>query len=249
MSVERVRDWISGADCVTVLTGAGVSTESGIPDYRGPDGVWTKDPDASKYTDIDFYVTDPDVRRRAWVQRGKHPAWTVQPNPAHHALVRLEQLGKLGALVTQNIDGLHQTAGSSPDKVFEMHGNIFGVECLGCDARSTMQAALDRVAGGEPDPACRDCGGILKSAVVFFGESLDSDVLDSSVEAAAGCDVFIAVGTSLSVFPAAGLVDVALRSGARVVVCNAEPTMYDRHADAVIREQIGKALPAMVPQQ
>ncbi|MGH8792507.1 MAG: SIR2 family NAD-dependent protein deacylase [Stackebrandtia sp.] len=247
MTLNQVRDWIDECDCVTVLTGAGVSTDSGIPDYRGPNGVWTHDPDAAKYTDIEHYLGDPEIRRKAWVRRAEHPAWTVEPNPAHLALARLERLGKLAALLTQNIDGLHQRAGSSPQKVLELHGNMFGVECLGCRARTAMRDALDRVEAGESDPACLDCGGVLKSAVVFFGESLDADVLRSAAQAAASCDVFVAAGTSLSVFPAAGLVDVALRAEAKVVVCNGDPTPYDRHADAVIRDPLSAALPALVP--
>ncbi|MFD0559691.1 NAD-dependent deacetylase [Stackebrandtia endophytica] len=245
--MSRVRDLIDGATSVTVLTGAGISTESGIPDYRGPDGAWTKDPDSAKYVDIDFYVNDPDIRRRAWIRRSEHPAWTVEPNDAHHALVRLEAAGRLRGLITQNIDGLHQKAGSAADKVLELHGNLFGVVCLQCDDVTTMRSALDRVAAGEPDPACLQCGGMLKSTTIFFGQNLDPTVLRASAEAAADCEVFVAIGTSLTVHPAAGLVGVAVEAGAQVVICNAQATPYDSVAHTVIREPIGQALPAIIP--
>lgn len=231
---------------MTVLTGAGTSTESGIPDYRGPDGAWTKDPDSAKYVDIDYYVNDADIRRRSWLRRGEHPAWSVEPNAAHHALVELENGGRLRALITQNIDGLHQSAGSTPEKVLEVHGNLFGVECLACGDLTTMRAALDRVAAGEPDPDCLECGGMLKSTTIFFGQSLKPEVLRAAAEAAADCEVFMAVGTSLTVHPAAGLVDVALQAGAKVVICNAQPTPYDAVSHAVVREPIGQALPAIM---
>jgi NAD-dependent deacetylase len=247
MNLSDVRDLVAGAESVTVLTGAGVSTESGIPDYRGPQGAWTTDPDSAKYVDIDYYVRDPEIRRRSWLRRGEHPAWKVSPNAAHHALVRLERSGRLRALITQNIDGLHQKAGSSPESVMEIHGNIFGVECMECEALTTMREALDRVAAGEPDPQCLDCGGMLKSTTIFFGQSLKPEVLRASAEAAAGCEVFLAIGTSLTVFPAAGLVDVAVQSGASLVVCNGEPTPYDHKATAVVREPIGESLPAILP--
>lgn len=246
MTFDRVRDLVDDAETITVLTGAGVSTESGIPDYRGPNGAWTTDPDSAKYVDIDYYVADPEIRRRAWIRRREHEAWTVEPNPAHHALVRLENRGKLAKLITQNIDGLHQKAGQTPEAVLEIHGNIFGVECLGCDATATMRDTLDRVDAGEPDPACTTCGGILKSSTIFFGQQLKTDVLRAAAEAAAVCDLFLAIGTSLTVHPAAGLVDVALRTGARLVVCNAEPTPYDHHAEAVLTDPLGRALPAIV---
>lgn len=246
MSLDRVRDWIDEAETITVLTGAGVSTESGIPDYRGPNGAWTKDPDSAKYVDIEYYVADPEIRRRAWIRRREHEAWTVEPNPAHHALVTLETRGKLHKLVTQNIDGLHQKAGQTPTSVLEIHGNIFGVECLGCTATATMRDTLDRVEAGEDDPACTSCGGILKSSTIFFGQRLNPLILEAAAESAVACDLFLAVGTSLTVHPAAGLVDIALHSGAKLVICNAEPTPYDRKADAVLTEPLGQTLPAIV---
>src|SRR5262249_46999452 len=144
--------------------------------------------------------------------------------------------------------GLHQRAGSSPARVIEIHGTLFQVECLDCRARTPMSEALDRVTAGEADPACRDCGGILKSATISFGQPLDEICLRAAVAAAGGCDLLLAVGTSLTVHPAAGLVDVAASAGARVVIVNASPTPYDEVADAVLREPIGSVLPALCRQ-
>jgi NAD-dependent deacetylase len=243
---EHVPDWLTAMRSVTVLTGAGISTDSGIPDFRGPQGVWTRDPAAAKLFTLDNYVADPDVRRRAWRSRRDHAAWTAEPNAGHRALVDLERAGRLRAIVTQNIDGLHQRAGSDPDRVIEIHGTIWEVECLTCADRTPMRVVLDRVDAGEDDPACRVCSGILKSATISFGQALDRSVLRAAVAAANECDLLLAVGTSLTVHPAAGLVDVAAAAGARVLVVNAEPTPYDGMADAVVREPIGTALPALV---
>jgi len=239
-------DWLADARRICVLTGAGVSTDSGIPDYRGPNGVWTRDPDAEKLVTLSYYVADPEIRRRAWLMRAELRAGDVRPNAAHEALAGLERQGRLRALVTQNVDGLHQAAGSSPDSVLEIHGTVHEVECLSCGERTTMRDALDRVAGGEPDPACLACGGILKSATVSFGQALDDRVVTAAVAVAEDCDVFLAVGTSLQVWPVAGLVEIAASHGARVVIVNAEPTPYDDLADLVVREPIGPALPRLL---
>ncbi|MFW3168456.1 SIR2 family NAD-dependent protein deacylase [Geodermatophilus sp. CPCC 206100] len=238
--------WLTTAERITVLTGAGISTDSGIPDYRGPNGVWTRDPDAEKLVTLSYYVADPDIRRRAWLMRRDLQAGEVHPNAGHAAVVELERQGRLRALVTQNVDGLHQAAGSSPDRVLELHGTVHEVECLACRDRTTMAEALARIDAGDPDPACRRCGGILKSATISFGQVLDPAVLEAAADAATDCDVFLAIGTSLTVHPAAGLTDLAAGSGARVVVVNAEPTPYDALADLVVREPIGTALPRLV---
>ncbi|RBY98151.1 NAD-dependent deacetylase [Blastococcus sp. TF02-8] len=243
---DPLPDWLTSATRITVLTGAGISTDSGIPDYRGPKGVWTRDPDAEKLVTLSYYLADPDVRRRSWLMRRDLRDAHPRPNAGHAALVELERQGRLRALVTQNIDGLHQAAGSDPERVLEVHGTVHQVVCTACGDRTPMSAALDRVAAGEHDPACRVCGGILKSATVYFGEMLEERVIGAAADAAADCDVLLAVGTSLTVHPAAGLVDLAARSGARVVVVNAEPTPYDDVADLVVREPIGAALPKLV---
>ena len=244
MMVEQVAPLVRDATHITVLTGAGISTDSGIPDYRGPNGVWTKNPEAERLSTLQDYIADPEVRRRSWQARKNHTAWTAEPNAGHRALVDLEKSGKLVALVTQNVDGLHQRAGST--NVIEVHGTIWWAECLTCMVRTPMADELARVSDDEPDPPCRQCGGILKSATISFGQRLDNDVLDAAAQAAASCELFLAIGSSLSVRPAAGLCDVAAESGARLVVINAEPTPYDGIADAVLRDPIGEILPALV---
>ena len=243
--VERVRGWLGASTRVVALTGAGISTESGIPDFRGPKGVWTTNPKAERLSDIHHYLSDPEVRRLAWQSRLDHPAWTAGPNAGHRALVELERRGTLHALVTQNIDGLHQQAGHAPDMVIEVHGTMREVMCMECGARGPMGPALERVRAGEADPPCRRCGGILKSATISFGQSLDPQVIDRAMRAAARADLLLAIGTSLQVYPIAGAVPVAKSTGARVVIVNAEPTPFDDIADAVLRKPIGEILPAI----
>jgi NAD-dependent deacetylase len=237
---------IGGSRRITVLTGAGVSTASGIPDFRGPNGVWTKDPEAQRLSNLQDYLADPEVRQQAWRSRAVHPAWHAEPNAAHQALVDLERSGRLRALLTQNIDGLHQRAGSNPELVVELHGSLTETECLSCGDRAPMAEALARVAAGEADPPCRKCGGIIKSATISFGQELNQDVLRRAQQAALDCDLFLAAGTSLTVHPAASLVGLAAQAGARVLICNAEWTPYDDIADAVVREPLTEALPALV---
>ncbi|RAY13932.1 NAD-dependent deacetylase [Actinomadura craniellae] len=238
--------WLPQAETVTVLTGAGISTDSGIPDFRGPQGVWTKDPAAAALSSIDSYLADPEVRRRSWRARLDHPGWAAEPNRGHAALVELERAGRLRAIITQNIDGLHQSAGSSPSAVIEIHGTMRDAICLSCGLRTPMPEVLARVGAGEEDPPCVSCGGIQKSATISFGQALDPDVLAAAIAAARSCDLFLAVGTSLTVQPAAGLCLEAVEHGARLVIINAQPTPYDRVADAVLRTPIGEALPRLV---
>jgi NAD-dependent deacetylase len=247
-ALAAVRDWVAGARprSIVVLTGAGISTDSGIPDFRGPDGVWTRDPAAERASTLDAYLGDPDLRRLAWQRRLVHPAWTAAPNAAHLALVELERRDVLHTLVTQNIDGLHQAAGHDPDRVVEVHGTMRRVTCWSCGATAPMAGALDRVRAGEADPACRDCGGILKSDTILFGQPLVAATVHRADAAARACDLLLAAGTSLAVYPVAGMVPVARRSGARVVIVNGAPTDLDHHADAVLRGPIGELLPAIV---
>jgi NAD-dependent deacetylase len=241
--MARVRGWISASARVVALTGAGISTESGIPDFRGPQGVWTRNPKAEKLSNIHFYMSDPEVRRLAWQSRLDHPAWSAEPNAGHRALVALERRGKLHALVTQNIDGLHQRAGSAVEKVIEVHGTVHDVMCMSCSWRGSMQATLDRVRAGEEDPACRRCGGILKSATISFGQPLAPDVIGRAMRAAGEADLILVVGTSLQVYPIAGAVPAARVAGARIVIVNAEPTPFNDLAHAVLRGSIGEVLP------
>lgn len=244
--MKDVRDWIGQAQQVVVLTGAGISTDSGIPDFRGPQGVWTKNPKAEKLSDIRYYMADPEVRRLSWQSRLENPAWRAQPNTGHKALVELERRGKLHALITQNIDELHQLAGNSPEKVIEVHGTMRQVVCMSCDERAPMEKALARVRAGEADPPCRSCGGILKSATISFGQQLVPEVIDRAMRAAAEADLFLSVGTSLQVYPIAGAVHLAKRAGAKLVIVNAEPTPFDDLADAVFNDSISDVLPRLV---
>ncbi|MFD6950126.1 NAD-dependent deacetylase [Nocardiopsis sp. TSRI0078] len=242
---ERTADLLVPAERITVLTGAGVSTDSGIPDFRGPQGVWTTDPGAQALSDIDTYMNDVNVRREVWTQRRAHQMWRARPNAAHRALADLEATGRLRALVTQNIDGLHQLGGVSGDRVVEVHGTMLRVTCMACGLRTPSEEVLARL-DEESDPRCVECGGIQKSDTISFGQRLDANVVEEATRAARECDVFLAVGTSLTVHPVAGLCDVAMMSGAALVIVNAEPTPYDDFAAAVVREPIGKALPALV---
>ncbi len=240
--------WARGVRTVAALTGAGVSTDSGIPDYRGPQGIWTRNPAAEKLATYHVYVADPDVRRRSWQMRRDNPAWTAEPNAAHLALAELGRSGIPTWVITQNIDGLHQKAGTPRDRVLELHGTMFEVVCLGCGERTAMADAMTRVNAGEEDPACQRCGGILKSATVMFGEALDPVVLGCAADAAVACGLFLAVGTTLTVEPAASLCRLAVDSGAPLVIVNRDPTPYDGIATAVIRDPIGGALPRIAGQ-
>ena len=245
-SLEHARELLGRARRVVVLTGAGISTDSGIPDFRGPNGVWTKNPEAEKMATLQYYVADPEIRKKSWRSRADHAAWSASPNPGHLALVDLERQGKLHTLVTQNVDGLHLQAGSDPAKVVEIHGTMREVECLSCGERAPMERALARVKDGEEDPPCRTCGGILKSATISFGQNLVAKDLMRAQLAAETCDLLLAVGSSLGVYPAAGMVPIAKEAGAALIIVNAEPTPFDPVADAVLRGSISEVLPALV---
>jgi NAD-dependent deacetylase len=243
--INKARELIDRAERVVVLTGAGISTDSGIPDFRGPQGVWTLNPKAERMSDIRYYTSDPEVRKLSWQSRLAHPAWAAQPNPGHRALVELERRGKLHALITQNIDGLHLRAGNSPQLVIEVHGNLHKAVCLSCGWRGPMQSVLDRVRAGEEDPACETCNGILKSDTISFGQALVPKVIERAMQAAAEADCLVAVGTSLQVYPIAGAVPMAKAAGASVVILNAQPTPFDDIADARLEGSISTELPAL----
>jgi len=267
--VAAARSVVRRASRVVVLTGAGISTDSGIPDFRGPHGVWTKDPAAERLATLDAYMGDADVRRRAWRNRLHSPTWAARPNAGHRAVVDLERQGRLHTVVTQNIDGLHQLAGNHPDHVVEIHGTMREVVCMRCGRRGPAEPTLQRVRDGDDDPHCvapsaaptsaagdgtgsgggiggAVCGGILKSATISFGQNLVPADLQRAESAAASCDLLLAVGTTLAVYPAAGLVPVAARHGAAVVIVNGEPTAMDVQAAAVVRLPISDALPQIV---
>ena len=244
--VRTLTRWIDESDRITVLTGAGISTDSGIPDFRGPNGVWTKNPKAEKASNIQNFISDPEVRKASWRDRLDNRAWSADPNDGHRALVQLEKRNKLVALLTQNVDGLHHAAGSSSTKVIEVHGTLREVACLECDYRDDMQIALDRVRQGEEDLDCPECGGILKSATISFGQSLVQKDLLRAEAAAENCELMIAIGTTLAVYPIAAVVPAAQRVGARIVIINAEPTEMDHLADLLIRESISEVLSIVV---
>jgi NAD-dependent deacetylase len=244
-ALAQARALLASAKRLLVLTGAGISTESGIPDFRGPQGVWTKDPSAEKLATLQHYMSDPEIRKRAWQKRLHSEAWGARPNAGHLALLELEKRGVLHALITQNIDGLHHAAGHAPERVVEIHGNIREVVCMRCGERAPMQRALERVAAGEQDPPCKRCGGILKSATISFGQSLVEADLRRAEEAAVSCDVMLAVGSTLSVFPVAAVVPLAKEHGAGLVIVNGEATAMDRLADVVLRGAIGEILPRL----
>ena len=244
----QVPAWARGVAAVAVLTGAGISTDSGIPDFRGPQGLWTKNPAAEKLSTYQVYMTDPEVRRRSWRARLEHPAWAAQPNPAHRALARLAASAIDTQVITQNIDELHQRAGTPPERVIELHGTMFGVVCTGCGDRTAMADALARVRAGEDDPPCAKCGGILKSATVMFGQPLQPGVFERAAAAAARCDLLLAIGSTLTVEPAASLCAVAAGAGASLVIVNRDPTPYDPVATAVVRDPIGQAVPRIADQ-
>ena len=246
-SVEEVKGWIDGAGprSVSLLTGAGISTDSGIPDFRGPNGVWTKNPAAERASTLSAYLGDPEVRRASWQARLRSPARAAAPNVGHLALVELERRSLLHTLVTQNTDGLHLAAGHDPANVVEIHGNGRQVVCWDCGEKAPMEKALARVRAGEEDPPCRSCGGILKSDAILFGQDLVRADLQRAEAAAAQCELLLAVGTTLGVYPAAGMVPIAKSAGARIVILNAEPTQLDHLADVVLRGAIGTVLPAL----
>jgi NAD-dependent deacetylase len=239
-------DWRKRDGRIGVLTGAGISTDSGIPDFRGPRGVWTKDPIAELLSTYEAYLADSELRKRSWLARRDNPAWQAEPNAAHIALADLERAGRTITIITQNIDRLHQRAGSSPGRVIEIHGNMFEVVCVGCTYETTMAATLARVAAGEADPPCPACGGVLKSATIMFGQQMDRRTMTKAALTAEASDIFLAVGSSLQVEPAASMCALAVDSGADLVIVNAEPTPYDGIATEVIREPIGTALPRLV---
>jgi NAD-dependent deacetylase len=243
--MNRFPGWAQDVSRIAVLTGAGISTDSGIPDFRGPDGLWTRDPDMEEAFTYKRYVSDGEVRRRFWRARVglvRHPAY---PNAAHRALAELEASGPAVRILTQNVDGLHQKAGSAPRKVLELHGSLATAACLRCKTKVSTDDVAARLDAGEADPPCRACGGILKPSVIMFGELLDQAVLAHAANVARASRLFLAIGSSLMVEPAAGLCRVAVDSGAELVIINRDPTPYDDLANEIIREPIGDAVPRL----
>lgn len=242
-AIAEAAELVEAAERIVVLTGAGISTDSRIPDYRGPQGVWTKNPGAEKQATLQNYLADPDVRRRAWRNRLDSPVWAAEPNPGHRALLDLEKKRKLSLLITQNVDGLHHDAGSDGDRIVEVHGTLREVGCMSCSYRAPMQEVLDRVRLGEEDPECPICSGILKSATISFGQNLIPEDLERAQRAAESCDLLLAVGSTLAVYPIANAVPIAKRSGASIVIVNGSPTEMDELGDVVVRGSISDVLP------
>jgi NAD-dependent deacetylase len=242
-AVEHAQQIVATSSKITVLTGAGISTDSGIPDFRGPNGLWTKNPDSERAATLAFYLQDEELRQRSWQNRLKWINNNPQPNDGHRALIALERRNALLAIVTQNVDELHQRAGHDPEKVFEVHGTLHRTCCWGCKDRRPMTEALARVQAGDVDPKCQLCGGILKSDTILFGQSLDQVVMQKAMQVSSECDVFLAIGTSLSVFPACNTLPRAKSCGAKIVIVNGQPTEMDMYADAVVNAPIAEVLP------
>jgi len=240
--------WMRDVTRVAVLTGAGISTGSGIPDYRGPDGVWTRDPAAAAAFTLDTYLRDPATRVRFWQTYVDHPAWTAQPNAAHEALARLDRSGVAVRVLTQNIDGLHQRAGLAARKVLELHGTMWTASCTACRTTAPTAEVRTRVAAGEADPRCTACGGVIKLDTVLFGERLNPTVIGHAVAIASAAPLLLAIGSSLLVEPAAQLGQVAVAHGARLVIINRDETPYDQVAAEVIRADITDVVPDIVDQ-
>ncbi len=238
---ERVADLIINAQRVVVFTGAGISTESGIPDFRSPGGIWEKfDPDDFIYQK---FVSDPEARGKQWqMLREGGLATEAKPNPAHYAIAELDRLGKLDCVITQNVDNLHQKAGVPADRVFELHGNMQWAVCLSCGRRYPFEQVRLRLDKGEEIPDCEACQGILKPSVVLFGESLPEKVLKEATFRSYNCDLFMVIGSTLIVYPAAYMPVYAVDSGAKLVIINLSPTPMDKQATVLIRARAGEAM-------
>ena len=244
MEVQAARGLVADASRIVGFTGAGISTESGVPDFRSPDGVWAQ----NRTVDFQEFVSSEAGRIEYW--RQKAAAWPAmrdaQPNAGHHAFVELHKQGRLEALITQNIERLHQRSGLPADKVLELHGTTTEAVCLTCGDRITSDEACRRIEAGEKAPRCRPCGGFLKPATISFGQAMPHDVMVQAQAAAETCDLLIAVGSSLVVEPAASIPRVARQAGARLIIVNRDPTPLDGIADAVVHGEIGAVLPELV---
>ncbi|MGD0275150.1 MAG: NAD-dependent deacylase [Syntrophales bacterium] len=239
--VKRVSDWVIGSRKTVVFTGAGISTESGIPDFRSPGGIWSRF-DPEDFT-IQRFLASPEVRRKQWqilLEGGL--LIDAEPNRAHYAISELEKIGKVACIITQNIDNLHQRAGNTPENVYELHGNMKWLRCLDCDNRYPLEDIVQRHAKQADAPVCERCKGILKPDAVYFGEALPEQVLRMATMHASDCELMIAIGTSLVVYPAAYMPSYAKSGGAKLVIINNAPTPYDKMADMVIRTGAGDAM-------
>ena len=243
-SIEQAAALLSGATRLLVFTGAGISTESGIPDFRGPDGLWTKvDPD--DFT-IDRYLSSPEARMRSWARWSTSLLREARPNRAHRAVAELARMGRLEGCVTQNIDGLHQAGGLADELTVEVHGNVWSVRCLVCPAHWPTDEVFRRVESGETDPHCPRCGGIIKLTVVSFGQAMPAGEMERAYAMARSADGVLAVGTTLSVWPAADIPLSAASRGIPFVIINMGPTDLDRGADIKVERPAGEAMTRLV---
>jgi NAD-dependent deacetylase len=240
VSIDRAIDILATKQSILVFTGAGISTESGIPDFRGPDGVWTK-VDPEDFT-IDRYLAHREVRERSWAMRAESGAIDAAPNEGHHAVVSLWEAGVVAGVVTQNIDGLHTAAGLPESVVTELHGNARTTRCVSCGQTSPTSGVLKRISAGDVDPRCVSCDGLLKVDVVFFGEAMPADAMTKALALAAECDAVLCVGSTLSVFPAAYVPITATETGAPLVIINQGPTDLDRLAAVRLDHPAGSTL-------
>ncbi len=242
--VDKIAELILESRRLTFFTGAGISTESGIPDFRGPGGIWGRfDPDDFS---IDRFLNNPDARRKQWALF-KELSISAEPNKAHLSIAELYHLGKLDCVITQNIDNLHQKAGVPYKRVLELHGNMQSFICLSCGKRYPFHMVMDSTTGDEP-PDCRECHGILKADVVFFGEPLPEDILHEAMKRACTCDLMIVIGSGLTVYPASYLPAYAVDAGARLVIINLTPTPFDAQASIVINAKAGDTMSAIAHQ-
>jgi NAD-dependent deacetylase len=242
---ETLARLIADARRVAVFTGAGISTESGIPDFRSPGGVWSR----MKPIYFDEFLHDEDRRREAWHRAFSGVAGWVgaTPNAGHRAVARLVETGKVSSVITQNVDNLHQASGIPDDQVIELHGNASYAACLSCGLRHELEVLKQHFLGTDEIPTCRACGALVKVATVSFGQPMPIDVMRRAERETQACDLFIVLGSSLVVYPAAGFPLKAKRNGAKLVIVNREPTEQDGFADLVLNEEIGPLLSAVAP--
>lgn len=242
---QKAAELINAARKLVVFTGAGISTESGIPDFRSPGGIWSRfDPEDFTYQK---FVADPEARRKQWRMLGEgHLTTNAEPNPAHYAIAELDRLGKLDCVITQNVDNLHHKAGVPAEKVFELHGNVKWAVCLSCGQRYPFEHIKARLEGGEEIPECEQCQGMLKPDAVLFGEQLPAAVLEEASQRSSDCDLFIVVGSTLVVYPAAYMPIYAVRAGAKLIIVNLSDTPMDAEANVLIRAKAGEAMSKIV---
>jgi len=240
--IDELVDLILESKRVVVFTGAGISTESGIPDFRGPDGIWTKY-DPSDFT-YQKFVSDKEARKRLWgLQKVMNfGLGDVEPNLAHKAVAELERIGKLDCIITQNVDGLHQKAGNSENRVLQLHGNMQWVKCLSCGVKHTLDEVKGWIEKGIEDPTCLECGGILKPDAVFFGEMMPQWETSEAQRRSSECDLCIVIGSTLMVYPAGLMPQYALQGGAKLVIINDGETELDRAAHVRISGKAGEIM-------